>query len=375
MFMISISILFFFYLLIISLLSYGFDKVNKFSTKNHFPRTKFTVVVPYRNEAVNLPELLHSIAELNYPTSLVDFIFVDDDSNDNSTAIIHEYTKENDSKIKVISNERISNSPKKDAITLAIKTTTNDWILTTDADCILSKNWLITIDNYIQEYNCNMLVAPVTYQTNNSFLHQFQFLDFLSLQASTVGGFGIRKPFLSNGANLAYKKEIFTKVDGFENNYSIASGDDIFLLEKFIQLDKTKVKYLKSFDAIVKTQPVNTTNDLIQQRVRWASKSAKYKLPFGKIIGIIILFGNMIIALSPVLYLYNYISIYAFIGYFLMKLFFDFLLIERMSKFYKQPIAVGSYLASSIVYPYFTILVFFISLFGNYQWKGRDFKK
>lgn len=305
--MISISILFFFYLLIISLLSYGFDKVKVYSTKNHSPRTKFTVVIPYRNEAENLLKLLHSIAELNYPTSLVDFIFVDDDSNDNSTIIINEFSKEYDSKIRAIPNEYISNSPKKDAISLAIEATTNDWIITTDADCILPENWLLTIDNFIQEYNCNMIVAPVTYQANNSFLHQFQFLDFLSLQSSTVGGFGIKKPFLSNGANLAYRKEIFTEVNGFENNNSIASGDDIFLLEKFIQLDKTKVKYLKSFDAIVKTQPVNTANDLIQQRVRWASKSAKYKLPFGKIIGIIILFGNMTIALSPISFIRQFL--------------------------------------------------------------------
>lgn len=373
--MISISILFFLYLLIISLLSYGFDKVKVFSSKNHSPRTKFTVVIPYRNEAENLPKLLHSITELNYLTSLVDFIFVDDDSTDNSTSIINEFAKKCDFTIKIIPNELTSNSPKKNAISLAIKATTNDWIVTTDADCILPKNWLLTIDNYIQEYNCNMLVAPVTYQTNKSFLHQFQFLDFLSLQASTVGGFGIRKPFLSNGANLIYKKEIFTKVNGFENNNSIASGDDIFLLEKFIQLDKAKVKYLKSFDAIVKTQPVNTISDLIQQRVRWASKSTKYKLAFGKIIGIIILFGNIIIALSPVLYFYNYMSVYSLVGYFLMKLFFDFLLIERMSEFYKQTIYFSHYLIASIVYPYFILLIFFKSLFGKYQWKNRAFKK
>lgn len=373
--MISISILFFLYLLVISLLSYGFDKVKVFSPQNNTPKTKFTVVIPYRNEAENLPKLLHTITKLNYPTYLVDFVFVDDDSTDNSTLIINKFTKKCDFEIKIIPNEHTSNSPKKDAISLVIKATTNDWIITTDADCLLPKNWLLTIDNYIQEYNCNMLVAPVTYQTNNSFLHQFQFLDFLSLQASTVGGFGIRKPFLSNGANLTYKKDIFTEVNGFESNNSIASGDDIFLLEKFIQLDKTKVNYLKSFDAIVKTKPVNTINDLIQQRVRWASKSAKYKLHFGKIIGIIILFGNMIVALSSILYFYNYVSIYSLVGYFLMKLFFDFLLIERISQFYKQSISFSNYLASSIIYPYFILLIFLKSLFGKYHWKNRTFKK
>jgi hypothetical protein len=38
---------------------------------------------------------------------------------------------------------------------------------------------------------------------------------------------------LCNGANLAYKKTVFTELNGFQGNENIASGDDIFLFEKF----------------------------------------------------------------------------------------------------------------------------------------------
>ncbi len=376
--MIVISILFFIYLITIAIFAHGFEKVKKFTSTETDAKTEFSIVIPFRNEAGSLPALLNSIENINYPKHLFEFIFVDDDSTDNSIEVINyhlEHSLKAGPSISIIKNSRNSNSPKKDAITTALKTARNEWIITTDADCILSENWLKTIDSYIQQNECNMIVAPVTYISNSSFLHQFQVLDFLSLQASTISGFGLRNPFLCNGANLAYKKGVFKKVNGFKNNNSIASGDDIFLLEKFLQFDKSKVSYLKSNEAIVKTFPVNTFNELINQRVRWASKTSNYNLIFGKLIGILILVGNCIIAFSPLLVYYEIITATSAISYFLMKLFFDFLLLERISSFYKQKLTFSSYLFSSFIYPYFTLLIVLKSLFSNYKWKGRTFKK
>ena len=77
-----------------------------------------------------------------------------------------------------------------------------------------------------------MVVGGVIYKTKNNWFHQFQQLDLLSLQATTIGSFGIKKPFMCNGANFAYTKELFQKIGGFNTNNAIASGDDVFLLQK-----------------------------------------------------------------------------------------------------------------------------------------------
>jgi cellulose synthase/poly-beta-1,6-N-acetylglucosamine synthase-like glycosyltransferase len=404
--MIVVSLLFFTYLITIGVFVYGFDRVKDFTSKEGKVNTKFTIIIPFRDEAKNLPKLLESINSLEYPASYVEFIFVDDASIDTSIDIINNhfdltpnlgpdsvYLEHFDGvylerrrkaqcklrkarpDISIIKNYRTSNSPKKDAISTALKMSVNEWVVTTDADCVLPENWLKTIDNFIQQNDCNLIVSPVTYIANKSFLHQFQLLDFLSLQASTISGFGLGKPFLCNGANLTYKKDIFEKVNGFENNNSIASGDDIFLLEKFLQFDPSKVTYLKSQKAIVKTFPVNTFNELLHQRIRWASKTASYNLFFGKLIGILILLGNGIVALSPLLVFYTIISMYTAISYFVIKLFFDYLLLERVGRFYKQKRPLLSYICSSILYPYFIVLVVLKSFFSNYTWKGRTFKK
>ncbi len=384
--MILVSILFYGYIICILFFVIGFYKVKEFKNSNITEKTAFSVIIPFRNEAENLPKLLDSIQQLKYRNDLVEFLFVDDDSTDNSVEIItchFERSREVshlglDSArpdIRILKNNRTSNSPKKDAITAALKNAKNNWIITTDADCVLPINWLKTIDNFIQQNNCNMIVAPVSYETNSTFLHQFQDLDFMSLQATTIGSFGLNIPFLANGANFMYRKDMFEKLNGFDGNTNIASGDDIFLLEKFIAFYKEKVQYLKSKEVIVKTFPVNTFSELIEQRVRWASKSSNYKVFTGKIIGFFVLFANVILATAPVLILLRIMKFETFIFYFLLKLLFDFVLLERMAFFNNKKVDFKTYFKSSFVYPYFTLLIFLKSIFSNYQWKERTFKK
>ena len=382
--MIIISILFYIYIICILAFVIGCDKIKEFKKNSSSEKTAFSVIIPFRNEAKNLPQILKSIGNLNYPKKLVEFIFVDDDSTDNSEEIINSHFEHNREvqglratrpNICVLKSLRTSNSPKKNAISTALKSSKNNWIITTDADCVLPNNLLLTIDAFIQNNNCNMIVAPVSYNTNSTFLHKFQELDFMSLQATTIGAFGLKIPFLSNGANFIYRKDIFKKVNGFDGNNSIASGDDVFLLEKFLQFDKKNVQYIKSKDVIVKTSPVNSLSDLIQQRVRWASKTSNNNLITGKVIGIIVLAGNTIIAITPVIVLLKMMALKTYIAFFLLKLLFDYLLLERMAKFENKKIEFINYLKSSIVYPYFTLLIFFKSIYSNYQWKERTFRK
>ena len=66
------------YLLLIAGFIYGFDKVKKFKLANLQSKTRFSVIIPFRNEAENLPQLLESIQSLKYPKHLFEVIFVND---------------------------------------------------------------------------------------------------------------------------------------------------------------------------------------------------------------------------------------------------------------------------------------------------------
>ena len=257
----------------------GFDKVESFSLSDLPSRTKFTVVIPFRNEAENLEALLLSVSNLNYPKTHYEIILVNDDSTDTSIDAIESFLKKQKSPLKnirIIDNYRQSNSPKKDAITLAINNANYDWIITTDADCLLPSYWLDAFDEKIQTSDTVAIVGPVNLITTSSFLNRFQTLEILALQGVTLGSFGIRFPFMCNGANFCYKKSVFKDCNGFEGNNNIASGDDLFLLEKIHKQYKARVHYLKSEKAIVHTKGESNLNSLIQQRLRWASKTNNY---------------------------------------------------------------------------------------------------
>ena len=62
------------YVVFIAQLIYGFNKVKTFEITEVNPKTTFSIIVPFRNEAKNLPKLLKSISKLNYPKELFEIL-------------------------------------------------------------------------------------------------------------------------------------------------------------------------------------------------------------------------------------------------------------------------------------------------------------
>ena len=355
------------YLLFIGQLIYGFNRMKRFSKKEFTPKTSFTIVVPFRNEKENLPNLLHSISLLNYPKELVEVILVDDDSDD-------EFRIQNlEFRIQMIKNVRKSNSPKKDAIETAIQIAKHDWIITTDADCLVQKDWLTIYDQYIQKNEVEMVASGVCYIPKKGFLSAFQNLDFLSLQGATIGSFGINQPFMCNGANFAYSKSFFKELNGFQGNETIASGDDVFLLQKAVSVAPKKVGFLLAKESIVATNPVATWSDLFQQRVRWASKSTGYSSVYGKLLALVVFGGNLAWIVSFLLWLVGLLDQNIFMLFVALKFLIDFILLFKTANFFESKLQYV--LASSLLYPFFSVSVAVYSLFGKYSWKGRNFRK
>ncbi len=356
----------FIYCLAIIALIYGFMKVNSFDYVGLKPKTKFSIVVPFRNEAENLPILLDSFSNLNYPEDLFEIILVDDFSSEEYRVQTFKF------KVSVIKNVRVSNSPKKDAISTAIHAAENDWIITTDADCVVNEKWLLTLDNYIQLHDVSMIAGAVSYESKNSFLHYFQQLDLASLQGATMGSFGFGKGFMCNGANFAYCKSFFLEINGFGGNDGIASGDDVFLLQKAIARFPEKVHYLKSENNIVVTKPLDDWKSLFYQRVRWASKTASYQIRFGKGLGLVVFVGNLAWVLGVVSWVLGFIPFQDILLLILLKFIVDAVLIYKANLFLSKT-KIRFLFSGSLLYPFFSSSVALYSLFGKYEWKGRRF--
>src|SRR6478609_6169769 len=116
------------YIAAIGRLIAGFERIKTFEPTDSHPENRFSIVVPFRNEAKNLPELLESFSNLKYPITHFEVILVDDESTDDFKSLLSPIP------VRIIRNNRISNSPKKDAITTAIPVSKMEWIITTDVD-------------------------------------------------------------------------------------------------------------------------------------------------------------------------------------------------------------------------------------------------
>ncbi|MFC2110127.1 glycosyltransferase [Bacteroidota bacterium] len=347
-------------------LIYGFNR-NKQSVTFNSTKTDFSIIIAFRNESENLSALLTSLDALNYPKNKFEILLVNDFSTDNSVQIIEEFKQQHNSL-----NLQIFHAPKttkKNAISYGILHSKFDQILGTDADCIVPTNWLTSYDAFLQTYPAKLIAGPVAYIYDTPFIAQFQNLEFTSLMGATMGGFGSGKPFMANGANISYSKSVFNEVNGFVGNENIASGDDVFLLEKIAKLYKDNIYFLKDDDAIVQTKPAANLKKLTAQRIRWAAKMTSSKNYFSKLVGAIVFFMN--ITLVATLFL----NIQFTLLLFLTKIIVDFLLIKKTSLFLNQHSWKNHFIASLLLYPIFNVFIAIQSLYKGYTWKDRSFKK
>ena len=366
------------YAVVLLFLLYGFYQIPVRNATTEVPKMSFSIVIPFRDEADNLPPLLESLANLNYPRALFEVLLVNDASKDASEEICKGFKEAHpDINLKILNNIRRSDSPKKDALRTAINTSEKEFIITTDADCILPEHWLHEFSSTIDKTGAKLIagpVKPVPHEGSKmAFLDLFQELDAFSLQAATIGGFGGKIPFLCNGANLCYSKEAFQAINGFAGNDHIASGDDIFLMEKF-QKKGLKISFLKSKKAVVKTYPQPNIEALLQQRLRWAAKtSATGNL--GKLMGLSVLTMNLGLVLSIFPVLTGQLSSEVFFLMFLVKFNIDFSLIYAGAHFFGRESILKNYFWCSVIYPFLSSYIGIASFFGGYSWKGRYFKK
>lgn len=361
------------YFLYLIFLIIGFRRLSPSHTQ-FLPKTRFSIVIPFRNEAAHLPDLLTSISKLNYPESHFEVLLVNDNSEDISEKIVLDFISKSILNMQLFQNIRKSDAPKKDALTTGISHAKNEWIVTTDADCFIPQNWLLNYDAIIQQKNPKMVCGPVIYCSSGKTLEDFQQLDGLSLQTVTGGSFGLNNPVLANGANLSFEKKEFYSVNGFDGNNHLASGDDIFLMEKFKRQFPGRVVFLKSKEATVRTRPQKSFQLLINQRVRWLSKTSKQKNIFSIIPGLLVLSVNLAVLFTPVLMIIHpHFSLF-YLGLMVIKLFLDFIFILQTSHFHQIKIRFRSFLISFLLYPVIVTVVAIISFRGKFHWKGRTYE-
>jgi cellulose synthase/poly-beta-1,6-N-acetylglucosamine synthase-like glycosyltransferase len=347
------------------------------ASQNHQATNIFSIIIPARNEEENIGKCLQSIFQQNYPTHLFEIIVVDDHSTDNTSTIVS-HSQQQYSNIKLIKLEdelqgKKLNAYKKKAIDIAVLQAKGNWIVTTDADCILQPNWLKLYDEFITKNDSFFVAAPVAFTKNNSILSNFQYIDFMALQAATAATISVGLHSMCNGANLAYNKQVFFEVGGFKGIDNIASGDDMLLMNKIKTKYPDKIGYLFSKQAIATTAPMPSWRSFFNQRVRWASKADKYEDKSLLPVLLMVYLFNVCLFLMFFVGLFFCKSFVLWLVLILLKTFVEWAFMSVASKFFGQ-LTFLQFAALQPLHVAYMVIAGWLGKFGNYQWKGRSVK-
>jgi cellulose synthase/poly-beta-1,6-N-acetylglucosamine synthase-like glycosyltransferase len=331
-----------------------------------------SVIIPARNEEKNIGSLLLSLQQQSYPKELFEIIVVDDYSSDNTACVVRSFELPNlHLTAPQITN---NNSSKKKAIEAGIRQAKGELIVTTDADCQLPVNWLSTISSFYNDKKASFIAAPVKFSHDNSFLQIFQALDFITLQGITAASVSSGFHNMCNGANLAYRKESFEDVNGFEGIDQVASGDDMLLMHKIWKKDPRGVYYLKSREAIVSTQPMLSIRSFYNQRKRWASKTMVYKdYRILAVLAFIYLLNCLFIVLLITAAWHPVNALYA-LGFLIVKTLIEWPFVSSVARFYSEQPLMKYFPLFQPLHIIYTVVVGFASQLGSYEWKGRRTK-
>lgn len=336
-------------------------------TKDFIPGHFISVVVAVRNEEHTIANLVDDLKKQTFPDALFEVIIVNEHSTDNTANVVKETIK-NSSNFNYF--ELAENEGKKAALLFGYKKAKGEFILSTDADCRMNENWISAHAFTAHHSNADLILGPVKYKNGKGFLHQFQTLEQLALQAVTIGSVGLKNAVLSNGANMMFRKAILEKIND-PLYQKFASGDDIFLLQNVKRDKQLKVAFAKCKEAMVETKAAATLKEMLVQHIRWFSKTKGYK-DFSMILSAgIIGLANISLSGLFVLCLLNINFLRFFALGLLLKAFVDMLLIFLITEVYDRKPAFLTFLIHELIYGFFSITVFFLSFFVRPKWKGR----
>jgi poly-beta-1,6-N-acetyl-D-glucosamine synthase len=357
----SIFVIYFIFLL---LLISGLSRWRKMQNKSiHQP--KVSVVVAMRNEALNLPTLISSLANQTY-SGKWELILVDDQSEDNTTQaasiLKHQYANLS------IRQHASAGSGKKQALTTGVENATGEIILTTDADCEVPPHWIYDLVKSFQD-TTQLVVGTVSLNTDSTFFTKLQAVEFASVMATTLGMLGWNKPVMCNGASLAFKRSAFIKVQGYSGNEHIPSGDDEFLMRKIASAFPNSIQTVNFGSNSCQTKPVKSIGDFFEQRIRWAGKWQANTSWLAKSVALFVFLFQL--AWLPVVAISLFTQSPLLLMAVFIKIMLEFLVLFYASISIQQKFSLLAFLVLQIVYSPYVILVALASQLVGYKWKGR----
>ena len=266
------------FITIIQLIYYWsiYGKVAFFRQKNEFVRSDqgVSVIVCARDEYHNLKENLPLLLAQDY--SQFEVVVVNHGSEDETNYLLRDLAE-------VHKNLKIVNVPqdlnfftgKKFPLSIGIKSASYEILLFTDADCVPASNqWLRRMAANFTE-GTEIVLGYGAYSKSKSLLNLLIRFDTTRIAMNYLGFARAGMPYMGVGRNMAYRKSLFYRQNGFISHYRIQSGDDDLFINKAATGRNTRIEI--QADALTISKPKTSLDQWIRQKRRHLQTGSYYK--------------------------------------------------------------------------------------------------
>jgi len=181
-----------------------------------------SVVVPTYNEEQNIERCLQSLADQTVPRETYEIIVVDGNSKDKTRELAGPLADQ----VFIQTSKRVGGARNDGA--MAAK---GDIVATTDADCILPRDWVERIARNFAERDIVQLYGTV-YPIEDSFRNR---LSLLGANIFSRLGYHTRTIYFTLGCNTAFDRDAFVRAGMYR---CIDAGDDLEIAQRMRKLGK-----------------------------------------------------------------------------------------------------------------------------------------
>lgn len=367
LYFVSIFIAFLYIFLITHILT-TWNEIEEWRVDDSFkPDTKISVIIPFRNEAENIKNCIESVLACRYPKALLEVILINDHSDDKGEFIIGQFYA--DQVVLLSLDETIG---KKAAIAKGVAHASHPLIVTTDADCMVQRDWLRNIASYYEYTKHSMIVGMVSLSGPETTLSSFQIMDTCGTMGLHGAGIHNNTHFLANGANFIFEKELFENTKPFLDDQH-ASGDDVFFVNIVADKAPESISFLKNRRTVVETKTEETWSQLWKQRKRWATKNSSFSKGIYKWLTAAIWLLSLSIIVNIILIPFTgAFSLFVVLTQLLIKGAMDFLYLQNMCKYFDKSKVLKRFIPAFLLQTLYIFVLGLVALWGGkHEWKGR----
>jgi len=348
-----------------TLFTYGVLKFSDATDVRFEPNV--SIVTAARNEEENIAACLESLTHLDYPKDRTEIIVVDDNSTDQTAAIISGFAERN-ANVKALNGTQMVGGlrGKANAIAQGIDVSSGEIIFMTDADCMVPVSWVRSI---VRHYSKNIgVVAGLTLLQPAGWFAGMQSLDWAYILAVASAAMSLKNPLSCIGNNFSFRRKAYDEVGGYRGiKFSVT--EDFALFKAITRSGRWGYKYPLEKESLVFSKACKAIPELYRQKRRWGVGGKDMPVS-----------GLMIMAIAFCMHVFMLIGFFIHLDLSLLlfgsavKILCDFTLLSIPLIRTRQFAQLKYFFPFEIYYTFYVIMLpFAVFLGGKVSWKGREY--